>query len=333
MASGSLNGEEISTADEEKSTSKLPSVEVTKFEATKISRSIELYGRTEPERVLVLSAEVEGRVTDILVNEGDFVEQGQVILKLAIDDRLEQIEYAKALLKQRQIEFAGMKSLSDKGLQGESLLAQAEAALVEAKSALKHHQIMLEKSTIKAPFSGILDGQNIELGSFVNKGELLFELVDLDPLVVSANVTEAHIGQLSRDTQVAVKMVDKSIVEGRVSYLASVSDKGTNTFPIEVEIPNPGHKVKAGVSTELSLFFDNEYAIKVTPALLSLDPAGNLGVKIVKDGVVGFNPIDLIKAEQDGVWLGGFEPQAELITRGQGFVQIGDKVNVSYKQQ
>lgn len=331
MASGSLQSEEVKPTATE-GDAKLPKVEVTRFEAQKISRNIELYGRTEPDRVINLSAEIEGRVIDILVDEGQYVEKGQAIVQLAVDDRLEQIEYAKAMIAQREIEFSGMKSLSDKGLQGESLLAQAKAALVSAKSNLKHHQVMLEKSTIKAPYAGILDEQSVEVGSFVNKGELMFKLVDLDPLVVSANVTEAHIANLNQNTQVAVKMVNGDVVEGKLRYIASVSDKGTNTFPIQIEIANPGQKLKAGISTELSLLFDNEWAIKVTPALLSLDASGNLGVKIVKDGVVAFNPIDLIKAEQDGVWLGGFSQKTDLITLGQGFVKIGDKVNASYKQ-
>lgn len=332
MASGSLQSKEVAAKGESKHETKLPKVEVTSFEASSISRSIELYGRTEPTRSLELSAELDGRVAEILVDEGQNVVKGQAIVKLVIDDRIEQIEFAKALVAQREIEYAGMKSLSDKGLQGQSLLAQSKAALVSAKANLKHSEIMLEKSTIRAPYSGVLDEQNIELGSYVNKGQVMFTLIDLNPLVVSANVTEAHIAKLDLNTKVVVKMVDGSVVNGRMSYLASVSDKGTNTFPVEIEIDNPNQRLRAGVSTEISLLFDNELAIKVTPALLSLDQLGNLGVKTVEDGVVKFNPIDLIKADRDGVWLGGFNDKTDVITLGQGFVKIGDKVNVSYKQ-
>jgi len=332
MASGSS---ETKTLDEKSKEEEqlIPKVEVTKYQTSTINRSIDLYGRTEPERSLKLSAEVEGRIETLLKDEGQLVKKGQVVAELAMEDKIEQLEYAKALVKQREIEYEGAKSLSDKGLQGESLLAQAKASLVSAKANVKQRQIMLEKSRIRAPFSGVLDMRQVEVGSFVRKGDVLFNLVDLDPLIVTANVTENHIESLSSETQVDVELVDGTVVPGRVRYIASVSAKGTNTFPIEIEIDNPSQEMNAGVSTELHLKFDNEEAIKVTPALLSLDEKGNLGVKTVINETVVFNPIDLIKADKDGVWLGGFNGVTDVITLGQGFVRPGDKVMVSYKQQ
>ena len=332
MVSGSAENASV-TEKSDAQEQLIPSVEVTKYQPSIIQRSVELYGRTEPERSLSLSAEVEGRVEKILVDEGDVVQQGQVIVALALEDKLEQLAYAKALVKQREIEFQGAQSLSEKGLQGESLLAQARAGLVAAKASVKQWQVIIDKSQIRAPFAGSLDIRKIEVGSFVRKGDVLFNLVDLDPLIVNANVTENHIEKLTKQTNVDVKLVDGSTVPGRVRYIASVSDKGTNTFPIEIEIDNPTQKMKAGVSTELQVRFNNEQAIKVTPALLSLDSLGNLGVKTVVDHTVVFNPIDMIKADKDGVWLGGFDGETDVITLGQGFVRPGDKVTVSYKQQ
>ena len=331
MASGANQTSALSSEESEEE-KKLPRVEVTTYETSVINRNIELYGRTEPERSLKLSSEVEGRVAKLLADEGQLVKQGQPIIELALDDKKEQVEYAEALVEQREIEYKGAKSLSDKGLQGQSLLAQAKAALISAKATLRQRQILLEKSYIRAPFDGVLDMRQIEVGSFVRKGDVLFNLVDLHPLIVNANVTEIHIDKLDASTSVDVQLVDGSVVSGRVRYIASVSAKGTNTFPIEIEIDNPDQSMKAGVSTELNLRFDSEEAIKVTPALLSLDAAGNLGVKTVVDETVVFNPIDMIKADKDGVWLGGFSGKTDVITLGQGFVRPGDKVRVSYKQ-
>ena len=331
MASGTAEKGSLKEKSSEES-QLIPKVEVTKYLPSTIKRSVALYGRTEPERSLSLSAEVEGRVKHILVDEGAVVKQGQLIVELELEDKKEQLAYAEALVKQREIEYQGAKSLSDKGLQGESLLAQAQAALVAAKASVRQWQIFIDKSHIRAPFDGVLNMRQIEVGSFVRKGDVLFNLVDLDPLIVSANVTENHIEKLNGNTKVKVQLVDGRSVPGRIRYIASVSAKGTNTFPLEIEIDNPSQQMKAGVSTELNLQFDNERAIKVTPALLSLDAKGNLGVKIVVDNLVVFNPIDMIKADKDGVWLGGFNGETDVITLGQGFVRPGDKVKISYKQ-
>jgi len=336
MLSG-IFGNENQMASEKTSVSEteeiIPSVEITTYSPTAVSRSIELYGRTEPKRTVELSSELEGSVEQILAKEGDFVKEGQIILELAKDDRREQLVFAKALVKQREIEYQGAKSLSDKGLQGQSILEQAYAALIEAKANVKAREVLLEKSTLRAPFSGFLNTRKAEVGTYVRKGDALFQIIDLTTLVVKANVTEKYIDDLTNDTSVSVKLVDGSTVKGKVRYIASVSDKGTNTFPIEVAIANPNQKMKAGVSTEMLIEFKSAQAIKVTPALLSLDSLGNLGVKTVKDEHVVFTPIDMIKAENDGVWLGGFSGPTEVITLGQGFVRPGDKVLATYKQQ
>ena len=332
LVSGNSNMEEDKRLSSE-SEEIIPSVEVTTYSPSAISRTIELYGRTEPKRVVELSSELEGSVEQILAKEGDFVKEGQAILELVKDDKKEQLRYAKALVKQRKIEYQGAKSLSDKGLQGQSILEQANASLVQAKANVKYRERLLEKSTIRAPFSGFLNTRKVEVGTYVRKGDALFQIVDLTTLVVKANVTEKYIDDLTNDISVSVKLVDGSSVKGNVRYIASVSDKGTNTFPVEVVIANPNQKMKAGVSTEMLIEFKSEQAIKVTPALLSLDSLGNLGVKTVKDEHVVFTPIDMIKAENDGVWLGGFAGPTEVITLGQGFVRPGDKVLATYKQQ
>ena len=330
MASG--NDDTVNVNEDSETHLKIPKVEVTKFVPSEIERSIQLYGRTEPERVLNLSSEIEGRLVEYLADEGDYVNKGQIVAKLALEDKQAQLNYAKSLVKQREVEYQGAITLSKKGLQDESRLAQAKAALESAKAMQAQRQIMVEKSVVRAPFSGVLNNRQVEVGNFLRKGDVLFQLVDLDPLHIHANVTEKHIDSLTEDNQVTVKLVDGREVQGKVRYIASLSNSGTNTFPIEVMIENPEQKMKAGVSTEMDIQFNPEYAIKVSPALLSLDKDGNLGIKTVAQGKVQFIPIDMLRAEKDGVWLAGFDGETDVITLGQGFVRPGDEVEVSYKQ-
>ena len=331
MASASDEVEPVASKEEEQN-SHLAKVEVTKYTPQIINRSIQLYGRTEPEKTLSLSSEIEGKVAEILFDEGQFVEKGQVVIKFELEDKLAQLAYAKALVKQRKLEYQGAKSLLNKGLQDESRLAQAKAAYESAKALQIQRQVMVDKCIVVAPFSGVLNNRMVELGNFVRKGDELFKLVDLDPLLVHANVTEKHVDSLTKENKVNVSLINGSEVTGTVRYIASLSNSGTNTFPIEVAIANPQQKMKAGVSTEMDIQYGPEPAIKVTPALLSLDKDGNLGVKTVVNERVNFVPIDMLKAEKDGVWLAGFAGETDIITLGQGFVRPGDKVSVSYKQ-
>lgn len=329
MLSGSEQSEtetEASQPRAEETHHVIPKVEVTTFVPEPVARTITLYGRTEPNQLLALSSELEGRVVTIAKREGEQVKQGDIIVELDKEDRLVQLKAAKALVEQRELEYQGAVTLTEKGLQDASKRAAAKASLELAKAQVAQIEMLLQKSTIRAPFDGVLNQRRVEVGSYVRKGDTFFDLVDLNPLVVHADVTEHHIQHLNLNNQVQAKLLNGQLESGKIRYLSSVSNQGTNTFEIEVTVDNQSGKLKAGVSTELTVFFAPESAIKVSPALLSLDESGNLGVKTVVDNHVTFTPIDMVKAEPDGVWLAGFEENSQVITVGQGFVRPGDEV-------
>jgi multidrug efflux system membrane fusion protein len=81
------------------------------------------------------------------------------------------------------------------------------------------------------------------------------------------------------------------------------------------------------MSATIRIPSDDVDAYKVSPALLSLDDAGVLGIKSVdEEGLVRFHPVEILKSERDGLWLGGLPPALRLITVGQAFVRPGDRV-------
>jgi multidrug efflux system membrane fusion protein len=157
-------------------------------------------------------------------------------------------------------------------------------------------------------------------------------LVDLDPLVITASVTESNIGYLQKGQTATGKMVSGDTLKGNIRFISSLSEQGTNTFAVEVAVANPDLQFMAGMSTELSLPLEQTYAVRITPSVMALDEQGNLGVKIVEqiknEYVVKFVPIDIVKSDSQGVWLAGLGEQADIITLGHGFVRDGDKVAI-----
>ncbi|MEC9261705.1 MAG: efflux RND transporter periplasmic adaptor subunit, partial [Pseudomonadota bacterium] len=128
--------------------------------------------------------------------------------------------------------------------------------------------------------------------------------------------------------QASARLISGEQVTGRIRYISNVSNEGTNTFTIEVAVANPDNALLAGLSGEIFVTLKQVNAIKITPSVMALDEDGNLGVKVVENNRVRFISIDMVKSEADGVWLAGLGEQAEVITRGQGFVRDGDSVEV-----
>ncbi|PKH00317.1 efflux RND transporter periplasmic adaptor subunit [Paraglaciecola sp. MB-3u-78] len=329
VASGMLKAQNENDSSKRKST-EIPLVKVTveHITADEVTREISLYGRTEPDRIATLRSEVKGLVEEVYVQEGERVSKGQKIISLEKSDYVSRLKSAKATLKLREVELKGAQSLKAQGYQSQSALAQATANLEMAKADMVSYQLAVFKSQIIAPFDGIINQRFVEVGDFLKEGDNIAILVDLDPLVITANVTEVNVQALKTQQQATGRMVSGDILQGKIRYISSISELGTNTFKIEVEVPNPNYTQMAGMSTELALPLETTWAMRISPAVMSLDEQGNLGVKIVVDELVKFVPIDIVKSDSQGVWLSGMGQQADIIILGHGFVRDGDKVEV-----
>jgi multidrug efflux system membrane fusion protein len=325
MASGMTN-EQPETAQHAAKSAPVAKVQVKAFHAQKVHQTIHLYGRTAADRTSDVRAEQGGLVTKIFVERGQKVQKGQVIALLDPQDLPAQLASAKALLKQREIAFKGAEKLKQQGYQGEAQYAQAAADLAGAKARVAQLTIALEQTQIVAPFTGILNERFIELGDYVKTGDKVAQVVDLNPIVVTAYATEKQVGELAVQQPADVKLITGEHVQGNVRYIARVADNNTNTFKVEVAVDNASEKQVAGMSSEVVLSFDEKSAIKLSPALLSLDEQGNIGVKTVNNNRVEFTPIHIVKSESDGLWLSGLGESPLVITLGQGFVRAGDNV-------
>jgi multidrug efflux system membrane fusion protein len=305
----------------------LTRVETRSFSAEAVQQAITVYGQSAPKRRVVVRAEISGRVAEVVAERGASVKKGDILLRLGKEDRPQRLEQARAALKQRKLEYQGTQSLKSKGLQAERQLAEAQTLLESARAALKRAQLDMKHLVVVAPFDGVLHGRVVEVGDYVSVGDPFAEVVELDPLVIRADVSENEIGRLQTGMSARAELSNGMKLEGRLTYIAPNADTGTRTYRVEVEAANPPPRQRGGMTATLHIPLETVPAHKVSPALLSLDDSGELGLKSVdKEGVVRFHPIEILKSERDGLWLGGLPERVELITIGQGFVRAGDRV-------
>ncbi|WP_371187122.1 efflux RND transporter periplasmic adaptor subunit [Thalassotalea maritima] len=304
----------------------LPTVQVQTFHAKNVENTAALYGRTEPDRQVIIQAQVSGEVIQTYAARGSFVKKGDVIAKIALNDLLAKQEHYRTLLKQRRVEYYGAKALFKDGYQNEAVLAQRLADVTEIKAELAKVELDIENTTIVAPFDGVLNERYVEVGDYVAVGENLAMIADLNPLVIRAHISENQIAFISEGQVAEVSLLNKQRLSGKVRYIASVADDRTNTFKTEIAVVNDDQHHLAGISAEVNIPMATVSAIKVSPALLALDEQGNLGIKSVIDNTVVFDKVQIVKSDDDGIWLSGLGRQPRIITLGQGFVRAGDQV-------
>ena len=167
----------------------------------------------------------------------------------------------------------------------------------------------------------------VEIGDYVEPGDRIARLIDLDPLLVVVQLSERDAGQLEIGGLAQARLITGQKVEGMVSYISPEADTATRTFRVEVEVPNPDGALPDGVSAEVTLPTGRVMAHHVSPAVLTLGEAGNVGVKtLTPQNTVAFLPVTIIGEESSGVWIAGLPPRVTLITVGQEFIVDGQTV-------
>ena len=305
----------------------ITSVRVKTMESQLVTRDVIIYGKTEAARSVTLRAEIDGRVLEIGAKRGAPVARNALIVRLDTRDLEARLQQARALVNQRQIQYDASKRLKSKNFQSETNVAEALANLEAARAAAKRVEIEIKHSTLVAPFDGVLHSRPVEVGDFVEKGKLVARIIELDPIVVTGDVTQRELDYLKVGARGSATLITGEPLEGVVRYVASESDGATRTFRVELEVNNPGSRVVSGTTAEMRIPAERLPAHFISPALLSLNNRDKIGVKSVDDsGVVVFHEVDIVRTGADGVWVAGLPQRVRVITVGQGFVRAGDRV-------
>jgi membrane fusion protein, multidrug efflux system len=302
-------------------------VQVVDVKAENIDCEIVIQGELEPWRVVEIRAQTGSRVSALLTEKGQWVEENQPIIELAAEDRYAQLKQAQAEVSNLKLEVEGASKLQKNGLQSENRLKAALASLAAAEADLSRARLELDYIKIKAPFSGVLETRYVELGSHLEKGDKVALLLDKSLLKAVGQVSQQSAGKLKLGQLVKVRLLAGGEAEGHISYISQLGDSDTHSFRVEAEVPNQNSQLSAGVSAELRIITGKERAHFVSPAVLSLNASGTVGIKSVDHkGVVNFHPIEFVRTEADGVWVSGLPESVRVISQGQGFVNAGETV-------
>ncbi len=264
--------------------------------------------------------------------KGQRVEAGDALVRLAMDDREAKVRQARALVDHWQAAYRASRTLRRDGFSPELKMAEDLARLEEARAYLAAAELDVARTTITAPFAGIVEDVPVEIGSYVQTGgpdgsSTVATLVDLEPLIVIASVTERDHPAVDVGTTADIRLVTGEHLTGRVRFVASTANPQTRTFDVEIETPNAGGQVREGVTAEVVLHAGEVIAHRVSPAILTLNDDGMLGVKAVDDDDrVVFHRVTIVDDTPDGIWLSGLPEAVTLIVVGQEFVREGQRV-------
>lgn len=294
------------------------------------ARTIRLSGTTAADKRVVLAARSDGVINALDLVKGATVAEGAVVMTLESPETLAQAEIAEITLAQRDRELATAQRLYSGGNTPEIQLNNARSARDAAAAELNRANAAVDRLELKAPFAGIVDTIDVELGAWVQTGAPVATILSLDPILVRAEVSEVDVGSVAPGSKATVTLVTGTKMAGLVRLVSREASAETRTFPVEIALPNPGNAMPSGMSAEVELLADPRRAVTVPRSVITLADSGELGLRVVgNDDIARFVPVGIIDDTEAGLVVTGVPDGVRIIVAGQDLVRDGDKVIVA----
>jgi RND family efflux transporter MFP subunit len=291
-------------------------------------------GTFEPNKETKVSADIQGRINAVLVDVGSTVRKGQALIQL--DNSLLNLQ-----LQSIEIQIEGLEA----DVKRYTVLANAEAIqgvqLEKTELALKSARVQkatimeqINKTTITAPFSGIVTAKPTEEGAFAAPGIPLLQITDISSLKFTVNVPEKELRQFETNQQytLSADAYPETVLWGKVTMTGSKANMG-NSFPVQFSVKNTaGLEIKSGMfgnvlPTAIGMKNDHEKKL-IIPASSIVGTNIQPQVYLIKNGKAMLQNITTSIRFQNKVQVSGGLTEGDVIITN-GFINLFDGANVT----
>lgn len=293
------------------------------------AREIRISGATEADKQTVLAARADGIVAELGVTKGARIEADALVARLEGVEVTAAVTAATAALTQATEQLDVGEALFVRGNLPETEVTARRAAKSAALTALSQAQAAADRLLLKAPFGGVVDAVDVEIGEWVTSGAPICTVLSLDPIVVKAEVSELDVAHVTVGSPAKVRLVNGSEMDGTVRHVARQATDVTRTFAVEVALPNHDRLIPAGMTAEVRLFAPPQPAVLVPRSIITISDSGVIGLRVLgADDIARFAPITLLDDTEQGMIVSGVPKGVRVIVAGQDLVRDGDKVIV-----
>jgi len=331
-AIGSFNGHE-----------KLPLVTTIIARTHQFDHFLELQGGVKTKQNVLIYPEMQGTLEQVYVKEGQSVSKGQILA--AIDDggmgsQLAQLKTQAALA---ETTFERQKRLWEQNIGSEIQYLQAKANFEASDNAVHQAESQLGKSTIRAPFSGIIDDVIKDQGTVVSPGpgSEIFRIVNLSDMYIEVDVPESYVAGIQKGSVANVyfpALGDTVVTE--IRQTSNFINPNNRAFSVEIPVPNKKGTIKPNLTAKVSLNdYSNEAAITIPQSIISENAEGQQYIYVAEatneenKAVVSRRIITTGKTQGDIVEvITGIKAGDQLIKEGARTVKEGQSVQIINNQ-
>jgi membrane fusion protein (multidrug efflux system) len=296
---------------------------------------IEALGTTYSNESVIIAANVTDKVTQIMFEDGQRVEKGDLLVAMRRDEQRAALAAAEAVLAERKTSYERARALESRQYTTTAQLQERQAALFEAEALRDAAKARLDDREIRAPFNGIVGLRSISIGALVTPGERITTLDDLDTIKLDFTVPAVYLTELRPGLAITGRTTALPGREfrGEMSSVSSRVDPATRSVTARALIDNKDHALRPGLLMTLQLMTNPRMVIVIPEEAL------------VPSGVDNFAfVVDDNKAERRQVKIGARRPgEVEIlaglaegdlvVTHGTMRLRDGQKVKVIEEQR
>ena len=332
-------------------------VDTTAVARTEIIEYITVVGNLVGQATVDIVPRVAGRIDSLTATLGDRVTRGQQIAKIE-DRELQQqvlqaeqsLEVNRATVKQRESDLqlrrttlARQQELLDKGLQTRQVVEDAEAGynsalaavdlakaqLAQTDARIGELKITLSNTRVVSPVDGFVGRRNLDQGAFAGANTVILQVVDIATVRMVANLVERDFKRITQGVQAEVEVdaFPGETFSGVISRVAPIFDAATRTASMEIEVPNPGYRLKPGMYARVRLTAERKADALTVPRNAVVDVEGRRGVFLPDGATAKFQPVTTGLQDETRVEiLEGLTEGQSVITTGALALREGDRI-------
>jgi len=298
-----------------------------------LENKLMLNGNIMANEEVQLQPEIAGRITNIYFTEGEFVSKGKLLVKLNDADLRAQLKKAEVALELAEQDESRKRQLLDIKAVSTEEYDQSATMLKSAQADIDLIKAQIDKTEIRAPFSGIIGLRMISNGAFVSAGQNIAELQQVQPMKLDFAVPERHSSKVGLKTKVNFTVEGiRDTFDAKIFAIDPAIDLSNRSFRVRATTPNAKNVLKRGAFASVNIILEELDDAIMIPASAVVPEIRGQKTLIIRNGKVTYQLIEIgMRTDRQVHVIEGLEKGDTLITAG--LIQLREGMAVELKKQ
>ncbi len=295
---------------------------------------VEIQGTVNSDQSISLYPEIGGLIKKVYVKEGQQVKKDQILVKFDSEVLQRSIKELDTRIELARTTYKKQKRLWDKKIGSEMQYLQAKSNLESLENKKASLKAQISQTSIKAPFSGIIDEIFVKQGEMAAPGMPVLRLINLDNIYIEANVSEKYLRHITKDSEANIYFPNLEMtIPAKVSMIGNYINPANRTFRIVINIKNKDHLIKPNQLAVIKLLDLKKNGVVIPSNVILNAPDGSSyvyevvevdGTKRSKKTSIKVGP----SYKNETLVIEGLKPDAIVVDKGSRSIQDNQEIKV-----